>query len=134
MGNGESISGVNNEKNDLLLLFYSLKSGSSCQYIGTEQLRDSTSTQRPVDWVLPCARKSDRWLGTVMRAGKAPLDLWGLSYTNRTYDACILSPIFPTSPSTFSEDGNQPYTTDQSLRTTYNLIFKTTLYFEECKH
>ena len=29
------------KKNDILLLFYSLKSGSSCQYIGTEQLRDS---------------------------------------------------------------------------------------------
>ena len=29
------------KKNDILLLFYSLKSGSSCQYIGTEQLRDT---------------------------------------------------------------------------------------------
>ena len=28
------------KKNDILLLFYSLKSGSLCQYIGTEQLRD----------------------------------------------------------------------------------------------
>ena len=28
------------KKNDILLLFYSMKSGSLCQYIGTEQLRD----------------------------------------------------------------------------------------------
>ena len=38
MGNPFLVSKM--KKNDILLLFYSLKSGS-CQYIGTEQLRDS---------------------------------------------------------------------------------------------
>ena len=38
MGNPFLVSKM--KKNDILLLFYSLKSGSSCQYIGTEQLRD----------------------------------------------------------------------------------------------
>ena len=39
MGNPFLVSKM--KKNDILLLFYSLKSGSSCQYIGTEQLRDT---------------------------------------------------------------------------------------------
>ena len=38
MGNPFLVSKM--KKNVILLLFYSLKSGSSCQYIGTEQLMD----------------------------------------------------------------------------------------------
>ena len=44
MGNPFLVSKM--KKNDILLLFYSLKSGSSCQYIGTEQLRDNKLIHR----------------------------------------------------------------------------------------
>ena len=33
----------------------------------------------------------------------------------------------------YADDGGQPYTTDQLLRIAYTLIFKTGLYFEDCK-
>ena len=33
----------------------------------------------------------------------------------------------------YAEDGGQPYTTEQLLCIAYTLIFKTGLYFEECK-
>ena len=33
----------------------------------------------------------------------------------------------------YAEDGGQPYTTEQLLHITYTLVFKTGLYFEECK-
>ena len=32
-----------------------------------------------------------------------------------------------------ADDGGQPYTTDQLLHITYTLVFKTGLYFEDCK-
>ena len=33
----------------------------------------------------------------------------------------------------YADDGGQPYTTDQLLRIAYTLVFKTGLYFEDCK-
>ena len=33
----------------------------------------------------------------------------------------------------YANDGSQPYTTDQLLRIAYTLVFKTGLYFEDCK-
>ena len=33
----------------------------------------------------------------------------------------------------YTEDGGQPYTTEQLLCIAYTLVFKTGLYFEECK-
>ena len=33
----------------------------------------------------------------------------------------------------YTEDGGQPYTTEQLLHIAYTLVFKTGLYFEECK-
>ena len=33
----------------------------------------------------------------------------------------------------YTDDGGQPYTTDQLLRIAYTLVFKTGLYFADCK-
>ena len=33
----------------------------------------------------------------------------------------------------YADDGGQPYTADQLLRIAYTLVFKTGLYFEDCK-
>ena len=33
----------------------------------------------------------------------------------------------------YTDDGGQPYTTDQLLRIAYTLVIKTGLYFEDCK-